>query len=157
MILFSSLRRVEGGVRRRARSMRYLFGSGATDCRLLADHSAKLGEYVAVVGDPLAVRKALKNVHLDIISSNPFDRTVTVLSNTIGPKSLPVARWSAVVLMDPHPLRLKALIEAASPACQVDGVVVILGERGDESLNATHVRGRRRLTIIRVSSGYKIE
>src|SRR5829696_273005 len=111
-------------LKRRARTWRLPVGVVAADRRLLAAERASLGDEVAVLGASLAVRQALPDVRLDIIGTVPFDRTVTVLSDGLGPGSLPVDRWSSLVLVDP-PVDLQSrLLEAAAIACRAGGVVL---------------------------------
>jgi hypothetical protein len=118
---------------------------------LLAAERASLGSDVAVLGASLAVRQALPGVRLDVIGTDPFDPSVTVLSDGLAPGSLPVRRWSSLVLVDPPLDELSTLLDAAATACRVDGVVVILVDRGDAEWPAERIRGRRQLAKLATS------
>ena len=145
------VRRQLGALRRRARTWRRPVGLVATDRRLLGAERASLGTDVAVLGESLAVRQALPDVRLDVIGTDPFDLSVTVLSDGLGPGSLPVGRWSSLVLVDPPVDQRSTLLDAAATACQVDGVVVVLVDRGDVEWPADRIRGGRQLAKIPAS------
>jgi hypothetical protein len=145
------LRRQLGALRRRTRTWRRPLGVVAADRRLLAAERALLGRDVAVLGASLAVRQSLPDVRLDVIGTDPFDPSVTVLSDGLGPGSLPVGRWSSLVLVDPPVDQRSLLLDAAATACRVDGVVVILAGRGDAEWTSDRVRGRRQLTKLAAS------
>jgi len=123
----------------------------AADRRLLAAERALLGRDVAVLGASLAVRQALPDVRLDVIGTDPFDPSVTVLSDGLGPGSLPIGRWSSLVLVDPPVGQRSLLLDAAATACRVDGVVAILAGRGDAEWTSDRVRGRRQLAKLAAS------
>ena len=145
---FRLLRRQLGSLRRRVRTWRRPVGMIAADRRLLGAERASLGADVAVLGESLAVRQALPDVRLDLIGNDPFDSSVTVLSDCLGPGSLPVGRWSSLVLVDPPRDQRSTLLDAAATACRVDGVVVILVDRGDAEWPADRIRGRRQLATL---------
>ena len=145
------LRRQLGALRRRARTWRCPVGVVAADRRLLGSERAALGADVAVLGESIAVRQALPDVRLDVIGNDPFDRSVTVLSDGVGPGSLPVGRWSSLVLVDPPADQRSTLLDAAATACRVAGVVVILTDRGDAEWPADRIRGRRQLAKLPAS------
>ena len=148
---FRPLRRQLGALRRRTRIWRWPVGVVAADRRLLAAERPFLGRDVAVLGPSLAVRQALPDVRLDVIGTDPFDLTVTVLSDGLGPGSLPVGRWSSLVLVDPPVDQRSLLLDAAATACRVDGVVAILAGRGDAEWTSDRVRGRRQLAKLAAS------
>jgi hypothetical protein len=123
----------------------------AADRRLLAAERAFLGCDVAVLGASLAVRQALPDVRLDVIGTDPFDSSVTVLSDGLGPGALPVRRWSSLVLVDPPVDQRSRLLHAAATACRPDGVVVTLVDRGNAEWTADRIRGRRQLAKVATS------
>ena len=144
-------RRLLRPLRLRLRTLRLPFGRVASDRRLLKDERASLGDQIAVVGSSLPTTQAVTDAQIDIVSANPFDRRVTVLSDALGAGSLPANRWSAVILVDPPPHVRVSILEAASVACLKGGAVVVLADRNDPQFLAHRVRGRRQLTRFRLS------
>jgi hypothetical protein len=141
-------RRLLRPLRLRLRTLRLPFGRVASDRRLLKDERASLGDQIAVVGASLPTIQAVTDAQIDIVSANPFDRRVTVLSDALGAGSLPANRWSAVILVDPPPHVRVSILEAASAACLNGGAVVVLADRNDPQFLAHRIRGRRQLTKI---------
>ena len=146
--IVSMPRRLLRPLRLRLRTLRLPFGRVASDRRLLKDERASLGDQIAVVGSSLPTIQAVTDAQIDIVSANPFDRRVTVLSDALGAGSLPANRWSAVILVDPPPQVRVSILEAASVACLKGGAVVVLTDRNDPQFLAHRVRGRRQLTKI---------
>lgn len=144
-------RSVSDPLRRWVRRFRLPFGRTASDRRLLKDARASLGDHIAVVGWPLATLQAVRDAQIDIVSTNPFDRRVTVLSDALGAGALPTNRWSAVILVDPPPEARVSMLEAASAACRENGAVVVLGDRS-EPRTLTHLaRAQRQLATMPTS------
>jgi hypothetical protein len=98
----------------------------AADRRLLVGERAALGGQVLVAGDPAATRLALPGARLDVLGAQPYDRTVTVLSDGLDAGALPAARWSGVVVVDPPAGTADRMVDAARSACRPGGTVVVI-------------------------------
>lgn len=112
-------------------------GTRAADRRLLRAHREVLGPAVLVVGDPLAAGRALAPLRLDVLGSDPYDERNTVLSDGRGPGSVPVDRWSGVIVVDPPAAARDDVLAAATAACRPGGAVVVLDGRGQRQRRLT--------------------
>lgn len=115
------VRTAKGLVRRLAQGPGLPLGRTAQLRRLLRE---RLGEPTCalVIGPVPAVRQAFPHALLDVVGTDPHDPLVTVVSEAIGPGSLP-QRWDCVVVTDPVPRHERVL--AATAACRPGGVVAI--------------------------------
>jgi hypothetical protein len=69
------------------------------------------------------VRQAVPGALLDVVGTDPRDRTVTVVSQALRPGSLP-QRWEAVVVTEPAPS--PGRLAAVAQACLPGGVVAVV-------------------------------
>jgi hypothetical protein len=67
-------------------------------------------------------------VRLDHVGHNPFDHSVSVLSEGHGVGSIPPDRWSGVVVIDPPAQHAEDVVEAARSACTPGGWVCVLSD-----------------------------
>jgi hypothetical protein len=79
---------------------------------------------VLVLGPVGAVRQALPRAVLDVVGWSPHDLHVTIVSDAMGPRSLP-RRWPCVIVVQPHTLGEQIL--AAGAACLPGGLVAVVG------------------------------
>lgn len=128
-------------VRRLDREHRLPLGQTARTRRLLRE--VLRGRAAAlVIGPPHGVRQALPSAALDVVGTRSGDSSVTVVSEALGPGSLP-RRWDCVVVteVDPPPERLVA----AAAACLPGGVVVVVGAGVHDPAGAPGAVTERRL------------
>jgi hypothetical protein len=64
--------------------------------RRLLRHVLRGQRHALVIGAPHAVRQALPEACLDVVGTSPNDPTITVVSEALGPSSLP-RRWDCVI------------------------------------------------------------
>jgi hypothetical protein len=128
-------------VRRLDRDRRLPVGRTARTRRLLREvlhgHPCAL-----VIGPPHAVRQALPGVALDVVGTRAGDPNVTVVSEALGPGSLP-RRWDCVVVTEVDPPQDRLV--AAAGACLPGGVVVVVGSGAQEPVGAPGAVAQRRV------------
>lgn len=110
-------------VRRLERERRLPVGRTARTRRLLREVLPGR-THALVIGPPHGVRQALPGATLDVVGTRSGDPSVTVVSEALGPGSLP-RRWDCVVVTEADLPRDRLV--AAAEACLPGGVVVVLG------------------------------
>ena len=127
---------VRGLLRWLERHPRNSLGRSARARRLLSESLAHRPRAL-VVGPPHVVRQALPDAILDLVGTNPDDAGITVVSEALGPGSLP-RRGDCVIVTDRAP-RWERLAAAAA-ACRSGGVLVVLGASEQGRATARHTR-----------------